>query len=118
MMVRLTTSIHCLCRFTPAQWLSQSAYLAFRMENIPVHDNAKAELRGLKSTHVFDSLPAYDINGDLIMPKDYDAQLRGTIVVLSFTLTHYDFSQRTGSQQSHIFIADIVKIRVLAPRPS
>lgn len=84
--------------------------------NIPVHgDIAKAELAAMKDTHVFNILPAYDMDGNLIMPNDYESSLRGALVVVSATLNHYDIRARGSSPASNTFVADIVKIRVLQP---
>lgn len=89
---------------------------ALRLENIPVSgDIAVAELAAMKATHVFNILPAYDVDGDLIMPKDYESRLKGAVVVMSATLKHYDFTARASSPASNTFVADVVKIRVLVP---
>lgn len=43
----------------------------FKFENLPTQsDIAKAELENMKGTHTFEPLPAYDVNGDLIIPGD------------------------------------------------
>lgn len=74
----------------------------------------------MKETHTFNPLPAYDIDGNLILPKDYDRRLRCATVALSFTVRHYAISYR-GSDSSagtDMYVADVVKIRVLkAPAP-
>lgn len=69
----------------------------------------------MMTTHVFNPLPAYDTDGDLILPKEYESRLEGATVAMSFALKHYDFPHRASSQASNTFVADIVKIRVLAP---
>lgn len=92
------------------------------MENIPTNStNAAAELKAIKDTHVYNPLPAYDIDGRVILPKDYRAKLQGAIVILTFGLKHYYIGPRPGSGSgSNIYVADIVKIRVVEaakPRP-
>lgn len=92
---------------------------ALRLENIPVRGNvATMERTAMKTSHVFNPLLAYDVNGDLIMPKDYDTRLTNATVVLSFSLKHLDFPTRTHSQPSNTFVVDVAKIRVLSPPAS
>lgn len=70
----------------------------------------------MKETHTFNPLPAYDVNGDLIMPKDYESALRGATVVLNFTLKHYGIAAREPATLStDTYVADVFKIRVLVP---
>lgn len=90
----------------------------FKFENLPTRsDIAKAELEKMKDTHTFNPLPAYNVDGDLITPKDYDIALRGATVALSFTLTHYAIASRESDSApgSDTYVADVVKIRVLVP---
>ncbi|EIM88686.1 uncharacterized protein STEHIDRAFT_109051 [Stereum hirsutum FP-91666 SS1] len=88
----------------------------FRLENIPVHgDIAIAELAAMKKTHIFNILPAYDVDGNLILPKNYESALKGAVVVVTVNLKHYDFPTRGSSPASNTFVADVVKIRVLQP---
>lgn len=88
----------------------------FRLQNIPVRSKAaKDELVKMRDTFVFNPLPAYDVNGDRISPADYESALRGATVLVTFTLTHYHFKQSGTREASDTFVADIVKIRVLAP---
>lgn len=70
----------------------------------------------MKETHTFNPLPAYDVNGDFIMPKDYESALRGATVALSFTLKHYAIASKdSDSPGSDTYVADVVKVRVLVP---
>lgn len=90
----------------------------FKFENLPTRsDIAKAELEKTRDAHTFNPLPAYNVDGALIMPSDYDIALRGASVALCFTLTHYVIASReSGSAPgSDTYGADVVKIRVLVP---
>lgn len=52
------------------------------------------------------------------MPKDYDTALRGATVALTFTLKHYAVDSRgTPGPSTDTYVADVFKIRVLAPPP-
>lgn len=87
-----------------------------QLANIPVYgETAMAEPAAMNDTHVFNILPAYDIDGNLIMPKDYESSLKGALVVVSATLNHYDIRARGPSPASNTFVAEVVKIRVLQP---
>lgn len=89
----------------------------FRLENLPTRsDIAKAELEKMKDAHTLNPLPAYGVNGDIIMPANYDKALRGATVALSFTLKHYAITSRTSDAAAQdTYVADIVKVRVLVP---
>lgn len=94
----------------------------FRLVNIPTNStNAAAELKAIKGSHVYNPLPAYDIDGRVILPKDYCAKLQGAVVILTFGLKHYYIGPRPGSGSgSNTYVAGILKIRVVEaakPRP-
>jgi len=72
-----------------------------------------AEFKKLSSTHKVNALPAYDINGDIIVPKNYKKELAGAIARVTFTLSHWFINRKA----SNTFVADIDSIRVLVPPP-
>lgn len=87
----------------------------FKFENLPTRsDIAKAELEKMRDTHMSDPLPAYNVIGDLIMPKDYDIALRGGTVALNFTLTKYAIASRESDSAP----GSDTYIRVLVPPAS
>lgn len=38
-------------------------------------------------------MPAFDVDGNRILPADYEKKLPGAIVDLAFTLVHFDFTR-------------------------
>ncbi|KAF6763851.1 hypothetical protein DFP72DRAFT_873587 [Ephemerocybe angulata] len=72
-------------------------------------DGAQEELAKLKDTHVVVPIPAYDLAGAIIEPKEYEAKLRGAIVRLEFYVNAWQIKGK------NVFTGDIKKIRVLAP---
>lgn len=105
--------------FTLWHWLTRAPAHAvediFKLENIPTASpKAAAELKAIKETHVYNPLPAYDIDGSVIKPKDYRAKLRGATVIMTFGLKHYFIGPRSeGVAGNNTFVADILKIRWL-----
>lgn len=94
----------------------------FKLENIPATSpTAAAELKAIKNTHIYNPLPAYHIDGTIILPKNYRAKLQGATVIMTFGLKHYFIgprSEKVGG--SNTYVADIIKIRVVEaalPRP-
>ncbi|KAF5315554.1 hypothetical protein D9611_004990 [Ephemerocybe angulata] len=72
-------------------------------------DGAQEELAKLKDTHVVVPIPAYDLAGAIIEPKEYETKLRGAIVRLEFYVNAWQIKGK------NVFTGDIKKIRVLAP---
>lgn len=95
---------------------------AFKLENIPTTSSlAAAELKAIKNTHVYNPLPAYDLDGSLILPKNYRSKLQGATVILTFALKHYHIGARSENVGgSNTYVAEITKIRLVEaarPRP-
>lgn len=59
------------------------------LENILVRGEVAIlkELAAMKTTHVFDPLPAYNVDEDMILPKEYEARLKGATIVMTHVLT-------------------------------
>lgn len=94
----------------------------FKLQNTPTpNPKAATKLKAIKDTHFYNPLPADDIDGGVILPKDYHAKLQGAKVILTFALKHYHIGARSESVHgSNMYVADIVKIRVVEaaqPRP-
>jgi hypothetical protein len=82
----------------------------FLIENWPVQNPAtQVHLDAIKGTHIVNPIPAYDVEGRLILPTEYEHKLRGAIVRLEFRLTHWIV------RRHDFFSADVVRIRVLVP---
>ncbi|KAF7790021.1 hypothetical protein EIP86_000969 [Pleurotus ostreatoroseus] len=102
-------SAYCLCstpvvppEFTIAEWPVN-----------PKHTAAVQDIATMLDTHVVNYLPAFDIHGHLISPSDYEKQLRGAVVALRFTLTHWAIRGRSQVPPSDSFVADIEDISVV-----
>lgn len=68
---------------------------AFKLENIPTTSpKAAAELKAIEDTHVYNPVPAYGIDGSVILSKDYRVILQGATVILTFALKHYHIGAR------------------------
>lgn len=94
--------------------IDDPGYIEFSTKEWPLrHPEAKPELQKLEQTHVPIPIPAYDLESagrrDLILPKDYEAKLKGAVVQLEFHINHWKINDK------HSFTADIAKIRVLVP---
>ncbi|RXW19638.1 hypothetical protein EST38_g6231 [Candolleomyces aberdarensis] len=82
----------------------------FLIENWPVQNPAaQSHLDALKDTHVVNPIPAYDVEGHLILPTEYESKLRGAIVRLEFQLVHWLV------RRQDFFSANVERIRVLVP---
>jgi len=55
----------------------------------PAGEQWRAELEALKELYDVNPLRAYDIDGKLILPRNYERQLIGAVVRLQFTFIHY-----------------------------
>ena len=88
----------------------------FTLEQWPAHFDAgrKAILElELTNTHKLNVIPAYDINGEIIKPKEYRGKLEGALVRTEF---HMNYWRVKGKD---FFAADIQAMRVLEkPRAS
>ncbi|KAJ3546842.1 hypothetical protein NM688_g5469 [Phlebia brevispora] len=81
----------------------------------PKHPVAVEEHRELIHTHIVNFLPAFDHNGILIEPTQYESQLSGAIVSLHFTISHWTIAGRSGSDASDTFVLDVKDISVIEP---
>ncbi|KAJ7928014.1 hypothetical protein B0H13DRAFT_1014234 [Mycena leptocephala] len=85
---------------------------AFTIDHWPVrHQQAREAIAGMTATHRVNYLPAYNAIGNLIYPDDYEAQLRGALAQVRFTLSHWNI------RQQDVFTANIEHIRILTPPP-
>jgi hypothetical protein len=91
----------------------------FLIENWPTfNDAAKGGLENIKKTHRVVPIPAYDMKGNLIDPRQYRRALEGATVELHFTLTHWSFPAKADQPASmgvDTYTGDIVMIRVISP---
>ncbi|KAI5982958.1 hypothetical protein EDD15DRAFT_2202440 [Pisolithus albus] len=71
----------------------------------------RAELVRLKHSHILHPVPAYDLNNDLLHPTTYRRCLRGAIVEIRFTLTHWSIA----STKRDVYGAVMKAIRILVP---
>lgn len=84
------------------------------MANWPVFSpSARKELESMQGTHCVIPLPAYDIDGNLISPREYRAKLKGALVVMRFDLTHWTISAKQGRPATDTFVANIRRIDIL-----
>lgn len=82
----------------------------FKFENLPMR-------RDIANVGLEHPRPAYNVDGDLIMPTDYCIALGGATVALSCSITHYAFASRESDSApgSDTHVADVVKTPVLVP---
>jgi hypothetical protein len=86
----------------------------FNMNNWPVHTaHASVSMRSMRKTHQVRPLPAYDVDNKLICPQDYRSKLRGALVQILFTMTHWPEPGRGGKPPLDTFVADILGLRVI-----
>ena len=82
------------------------------MHNWAVSNTNEAYLDEIKTTHTVEQLPAYDINGNLIAPLDYEEKLAGSIARICFSVAHFHIKQK------HIYNAYVKDITVVRPPTS
>ncbi|KAG2095412.1 hypothetical protein BD769DRAFT_1678335 [Suillus cothurnatus] len=91
----------------------------FLIKNWPTfNDAAKGGLENIKKTHRVVPIPAYNMKGNLIDPRQYRRALEGATVELHFTLTHWSFPAKADQPASmgvDTYTGDIVMIRVISP---
>lgn len=69
-------------------------------------------------THVPVPIPAFDKEGNQIMPADWNSKLRGADVIVKFTVSHQWLGKTATRERTDNYYADIVEIRLLRePRP-
>ena len=81
----------------------------YNIDNWPVNKNNQPFLDAIKSSHAIWQLSAYDIEGNLINPLDYEEKLGGAICHVCFLIFH------SLVKQKHIFNAIIRDITILHP---
>jgi hypothetical protein len=82
----------------------------------------------MTATHRVNYLPAYNAIGNLIYPNDYEAQLRGALAQVKFTLSHWNIHKQgmllprcptstftNINSHKDVFSANIEHIRILTP---
>ncbi|KAI5997569.1 hypothetical protein EDD15DRAFT_2194608 [Pisolithus albus] len=84
----------------------------YSFENWPLtRERNRAELLRLKHSHILQPVPAYDLNDDLLHPNTYCRCLRGAIMEICFTLTHWSIA----STKRDVYGAIMKGIRILVP---
>ncbi|KIK77994.1 hypothetical protein PAXRUDRAFT_834770 [Paxillus rubicundulus Ve08.2h10] len=83
----------------------------FSMETWPVAKWCQSQLQGLLPTHDICPLPAYEEDGSLIQPRQYESKLRGALVEvhMSFCYHHIKILKK------HVFNAIPRQLIVLRP---
>ncbi|KAF8520056.1 hypothetical protein JB92DRAFT_3111911 [Gautieria morchelliformis] len=76
----------------------------------PVSHAWRKELDAVKATHDVNPLPAYDIDHNMIAPKDYERCLLGAAVEVHVTLIHYLIGKKGSTM-----VADLREMIVLRP---
>ncbi|PIL27788.1 hypothetical protein GSI_10941 [Ganoderma sinense ZZ0214-1] len=86
----------------------------FTVSGWPTSSDAARDARDeLVATHVARPLPAFDVNGDLVPPSRYLADLQGATVVVKFSLSHFPI--RGKNMTVHTMCVNIEHMRVLIP---
>ena len=64
-------------------------------------------------------VPAYELDGQLMIPTDYQKHLTKAIVELHFTLTHFTIAERGKNGGSDVYTPELHSMRVLKkPSPA
>lgn len=84
----------------------------FTIDNWPVASFNDTHLDAIKTSHVVQHLPAFDIRNDHIHPSEYEEKLARAIACVCFTMVHFCIKQK------HVFNAIICDITVLCPPTS
>jgi len=83
------------------------------------HEETHAELQTALMTHHIVPVPAYDIEGKLILPEAYRCALEDGIVEMHFGLSHFAIAGKKGMRSKDVFVGEIDVMRVLVPpRPT
>ncbi|KAF8503845.1 hypothetical protein JB92DRAFT_3123363 [Gautieria morchelliformis] len=72
-------------------------------------------MNAVKHTHEISPLPAFDVNGDPIVPSQYDRLLKGAVVEVHFALTSWVFAGRSAKAMSIPVIREMLVIS--PPKP-
>lgn len=71
---------------------------------------ARERINAIENTHYAVPLRAYDHDGNIIPPVDYERSLLGAVVCVDFTLFH-----GSTPQHDHVYTAYIDSLNVLEP---
>lgn len=77
----------------------------------PVSSASQPCLDDIKTSHIINQIPAYDIRDIPIAPTDYQEKLAGSIVEVYFMMAHFHIQQ----SQKNIFNAIVRDITILRP---
>ena len=83
--------------------------LEYTIHNWPIPVTNEPYLKSIRNSHKVNQLPAYDIRGNPIHPKEYEEKLAGAIARVCFTLLHFIIKQK------HVFNALVRDITILCP---
>ena len=99
-----------VCSLTPSLLCYLKHFiLEYTIHNWPIPVTNEPYLESIKNSHEVNQLPAYDIRGNPIHPKEYEEKLAGAIARVCFTLLHFIIKQK------HVFNALVRDITVLRP---
>jgi hypothetical protein len=83
------------------------------MENWPVSREAQPYLNEIKESFVPRPIHAYDEDDNLISPDMYEQKLKGAIVEIHFTLSHWGIVNK--NDPSDTYSAHISHVQVISP---
>ncbi|KAF8120376.1 hypothetical protein EV363DRAFT_1303312 [Boletus edulis] len=89
----------------------------FAMERWPVSPRCSSPLKDLFNTHDICPIPAFDTNGKMIPPSQYESALKGATVEIHFTFAHHYIKKN----KRHVYSTLLRKLEVLRgpdPLPS
>jgi len=95
------------------KWLVDVAYTRAWPTSTP---EAAEALAAAAETHSVNPLPAYDQNGVLVEPLQYNRRLDGATVIIRFELYHY-LIRNKGKPAVDTFSARVVQLRIVLPPP-
>lgn len=83
-------------------------------------DAGRNALTDIVDTYHVVPVPAYEIDGRLMSPVDYQRHLSKAVVELHFTLTHFTIAEKDGKKGgSDVYTPDLHSMRVLKkPTPT
>ncbi|KAF8526692.1 hypothetical protein JB92DRAFT_2826455 [Gautieria morchelliformis] len=87
----------------------------FSFATWPVTDATRDAMNAVKQTHDISPLPTFEVNGDPIVPSQYNRLLKGAIVEVHFALTSWVFAGRSAKAMSIPMIREMLVIS--PPKP-
>ena len=84
----------------------------FTVDGYPGSERWKEQARLIENDYYVVPLPAFDINGTVIQPQDYDKVLTGAIVHATVAFVCYCISGK-----KKVLVAEIQELRVLKAAP-